>query len=376
VSSAPPVASPPRGPSAPVPSPRPSEPPRPAGLGRIVRLPGGISFRVEPRAVGVAVALIALLVVLLVLAVGTGEYSIPPGDVIATLLGGGDAGTQFVVETLRLPRALTGILVGAALGAGGAIFQSITRNPLGSPDVIGFTAGASAGALTVIVLFSGGAATVALGALGGGVATAVLVYLLAFRGGEGVQGYRLVLVGIGLSFVLFAVRDYLLTHAKLEQATVANVWITGSLNGRGWEHVVPVGLALALLLPLAALLSRELRMMEMGDDAALALGVPVARARGGLLAIGVALTAVATASAGPVLFVALAAPQIGRRLTRATGPGVGSAALTGAVLLIGSDFVAQRVFADSQLPVGVVTGVTGGAYLIWLLYHEWRDGRA
>jgi iron complex transport system permease protein len=342
-----------------------------------VRLPAlGISFRVQPRAVGVSLVLVVLLLVLLVLAVGTGEYSIPPGDVVATLLGGGDAGTSFVVETLRLPRALTGILVGAALGAAGAIFQSVTRNPLGSPDVIGFTAGASAGALVEIVVLGGGAAAVAGGALMGGVGTAILVYLLAFRGGEGVQGYRLVLIGIGLSYVLVAVREYLMTHAKLEQATVANVWITGSLNGRGWEHVVPVALALALLLPLAAALARELRMMELGDDAAVALGVSVGPARGGLLAIGVALTAVATASAGPVLFVALAAPQIARRLTRATGPGVGTAALTGAALLLTGDFAAQRVFPDSQLPVGVVTGVAGGGYLIWLLYHEWRDGRA
>lgn len=348
-----------------------------AGLGRILRVPLlGVRLRIQPRVLGVAAVLAGVALVLLVLAVSTGEYPISPGDVVATLLGGGDAGTSFVVETIRLPRALTALLVGAALGAAGAIFQSVTRNPLGSPDIIGFTSGAAAGAVLQIVVFDGGSGAVALGALGGGLATAVIVWALAFRGGQGVQGYRLILVGIGVSFVLIAITDYLFTRAKLEQAITANVWITGSLNGRGWEHVVPVAIALAVILPLALALARELRMMEMGDDAAQALGVSVSRARNGLLLLGVALTAAAVSSAGPVVFVALASPQIARRLTRATGPGIGSAALTGAVLLIASDFAAQRLFPGEQLPVGVVTGLVGGAYLIWLLSNEWRGGRA
>lgn len=175
--------------------------------------------------------------------------------------------------------------------------------------------------------------------------------------------------------MLVAVTDYLMTRARLEEATTATVWITGSLNGRGWEHVRPMLLALVLLPPLVALLGRQLRMMEMGDDAAKALGVAVERSRLALLLVGVGLTAVATASAGPVVFVALAAPQIARRLTRATGPGVGAAALMGSVLLLASDLAAQRLFPGSQLPVGVLTGVVGGVYLIWLLYHEWRSGR-
>ncbi len=352
-------------------------PPTLAGLGRIVRVPMlGLSVRLQPRVLGVAGALVVVAVIFVVLSVSTGEYQIGLGDVIATLLGGGDTGTSFIVETIRLPRALTAILVGGALGAAGAIFQSVTRNPLGSPDIIGFTSGATAGAVLQIVVFDAGSAGAALGALAGGLVTAAVVWALAFRSGQGVQGYRLILVGIGISFVLLAITNYLFTRANLEHAITANVWITGSLNGRGWEHVVPVGLALAVILPLVFLLARELRMIEMGDDAAHALGVSVGRARNGLLLLAVALTAVATSSAGPVLFVALASPQIARRLTRATGPGVGVAALTGAVLLIASDFAAQRVFPSAQLPVGVVTGLVGGGYLIWLLASEWRGSRA
>jgi iron complex transport system permease protein len=348
--------------------------PKPAGLGRIVRVPVlGLHVRLHPRVLGVAAALAVLVVVFVVLAVSTGDYPIGLGDVVMTLLGQGDAGMSFVVETIRLPRALTAILVGAALGAAGAIFQSVTRNPLGSPDIIGFTSGATAGAVFQIVILDAGASGAALGALAGGLTTAAVVWGLAFRGGQGIQGYRLILVGIGISFVMLAITNYLFTRAKLEHAITANVWITGSLNGRGWEHVVPVALALVVILPLVFALARELGMMELGDDAAQALGVQVGRARNGLLLLAVALTAVATSAAGPVLFVALASPQIARRLTRATGPNVGVAALTGAVLLIASDFAAQRVFPGQQLPVGVVTGLVGGAYLIWLLSNEWRS---
>ena len=324
------------------------------------------------RSVAVGLALTAALLALLVWSVGTGEIAIPPGDVVATLLGGGDRSTGFVIETLRLPRALTGALIGIALGAAGAIFQSITRNPLGSPDIVGFVQGASAAAVLEIVVFGGGTYAIAAGAVAGGLVTALVVYGLSARGG--VQGYRLVLVGIGVSAILIAVTDYLLTRSTLEQAQAAQVWLTGSLNGRGWEHVRPIALALVLLLPATALLIRPLRMLELGDDSARALGVAVERSRLALVLIAVGLTAVATAAAGPIVFVALAAPQIARRLTRASGPGVACAALMGGVLLLGADCASRWLFGDAVLPVGVMTGVCGGVYLTWLLTREWKRG--
>ena len=346
-----------------------------AGLGRIVRLPlGDGSLRVAPRSIAVGWALVAVLVVLLILVIGTGDYPIAPVDVVATLLGGGDPGTRFVVETLRLPRGLTGAMVGAALGASGATFQSLTRNPLGSPDILGFATGASVGALLEIIVFGGGTFAIAAGSVAGAMATALLVYGLAFK--RGVQSYRLVLVGIAISFMMLAFINFLLSRATTEIALTAQVWLTGSLNGRGWEHVWPVAAALLVLLPLTALLARSLRMLELGDETAGALGVAVERSRLALIFVAVALTAVGVACAGPVAFVALAAPQIARRLTRATGPGVGCAALTGAVLLVGADYASQRLFGDTQLPVGVLTGLLGGVYLIWLLTREWHKGAA
>jgi len=333
--------------------------------------------RVPQRTLVASGALGAVALVLLVVAVGTGDFPIPLGDVVAALLGRGDRATSFVVETLRLPRALTALLVGAALGAAGAVFQSISRNPLGSPDIIGFTAGSSAAAVFEIVVVGGGTVAVAAGSIVGGLLTAALVYGLALRGrAGGVPGYRLVLVGIGVGATLEAVTSYLLTRSRIEDVQSATVWLTGSLNGRGWEHVWPTAGALAVLLPALAVLQRPLRMIEMGDDTARALGVPVERARLALIVLAVLLTAVATAAAGPVLFVALAAPQIARRLTGATGPGVLTAALTGAVLLLASDVAAQRLFPATPLPVGVMTGAVGGLYLVWLLAQEARKGRA
>jgi iron complex transport system permease protein len=211
---------------------------------------------------------------------------------------------------------------------------------------------------------------VAGGALAGGLLTGIAMYLLAFK--RGVQGHRLVLVGVGLSAMLIALTQYLLTRARVDDALAAAVWVAGSLNGRGWEHVRPLAAAVAVLLPLLVLLSGHLRMMEMGDEAATALGVPVERSRLALILIGVVTAAVATAAAGPIAFVALAAPQLARRLTRAVGPGLIAAGLMGAALLLASDLVVQRLFPSSQLPVGVATGVIGGLYLMWLLAREWR----
>jgi iron complex transport system permease protein len=340
---------------------------------RGLRGPGRIAVRVAARAALVLLALLAGALGLAAYALSTGDYRIPVGDVLRALAGRGRPADEFVVLSLRLPRVLTALLVGAAFGVGGALFQSVARNPLASPDLIGFDAGAATGALLVLLVAHGSSAQVAGGAAAAGVATALLVYLLAMK--HGVQGDRLILVGIGLAAVLTAANDYLLTRATVTDARTAAVWLTGSLNARGWEHVRPAAVTLAVLLPLALWLGRGLRMLELGDDLARALGVHCERTRLAALVVGVGLAAVATASAGPVAFVALAAPQIARRLTGAAGPNAAAAALAGAVLLVGADLAAQRAFAPTQLPVGVVTAAFGGLYLAGLLAGRWRAGR-
>lgn len=340
---------------------------------RAIRTPGGLSLRLDVRAtVVVGLILLAALTASVVL-IGTGDFPISAGDVLKTLLGNGNAGQEFIINELRLPRVLVGLLVGASLGLGGALFQAISRNPLGSPDVLGLSQGATAGALTMIVLFSGSATQVTVGALGGGLVTGFAIYLLAWK--QGVHGYRLVLVGIGVSAMVTAVNGYLLTRSTLTEATQAVVWMTGSLSGRDWTQVWPLLWLCAVLVPLVLANARGLRMMEMGDDVSNALGVRVERVRLLLLVAAVLLTAAATAAAGPVSFVALTAPQLARRLTRSPGPNLVPSLCMGATLLVTADWVSQKVFGADQLPVGVVTGVLGGVYLLWLLVTERRAGR-
>ncbi|MEU6402619.1 iron chelate uptake ABC transporter family permease subunit [Streptomyces sp. NPDC046985] len=348
----------------------PARAPRPP---RTVRAPGGLALRLDGRALAVVALLTLVALAASVALIGAGDFPVSASDVLRTLLGQGDRGQEFVVRELRLPRALVGLLVGACLGLGGALFQSVSRNPLGSPDVLGLSQGATAGALTVIVLLSGGAAAVTLGALVGGLATGLCLYLLAWK--RGVHGYRLVLVGIGVNAVVTAVDGYLVTKADFVDAARAVVWMTGSLSGRDWTQVWPLLAVCAVLLPLVLGNARGLRMLEMGDDTAYALGVRVERVRLLTTAAAVLLTAAATAAAGPVSFVALIAPQLARRLTRSPGPNLAPSLCMGAVLLVTADWAAQRAFGADQLPVGVVTGVLGGVYLLWLLVTERRKGR-
>ncbi|GAA4680598.1 ABC transporter permease [Phytohabitans rumicis] len=320
------------------------------------------------RSVAVGAALLAFCAAVGILALGTGDYPLSPAGVLRALFGGGTPATEYIVLDLRLPRVLTALAVGAALGASGAIFQSLTRNPLGSPDVIGFTAGASAGALIMIIVAGAGLASIAFGAVLGGALAAAAVYLLAYR--RGTHGYRLVIIGVAVQALLTSLSTYLLVRANIFDAQRAALWIMGSLNARDWAHAAVAGGALALLMPVVLMLGRRALVLEMGDETARALGVSVERVRLALIATAVGLAAAGTACAGPIAFVALAAPQLARRLTRATGPNVVPAAAMGAALLLASDLLAQRALPTTQLPVGVVTACLGGAYLIWLL--GWR----
>jgi iron complex transport system permease protein len=342
----------------------------PLGSARVLRPAAGVSWRWHPRAAVVCTAAAALLAGLVLLAVVVGDFPVPVGEALTVLVGGGEGPSTFIVRELRLPRALAAIGVGAALGMSGALFQTLVRNPLGSPDLIGFTGGASAGAVAGIVL--AGVTGIALvgSAMAGGLLTAVVVYVLAYR--RGVLGTRLVLVGIAVGAMLNAVTWWLLSRAELTEAQVAAVWLVGSLTARGWDHVLVLAVVLVALAPLAVVAARWLRIMELGDDAARALGLPVGRAQVLVAGLGVALAAIGVAIAGPVPFVALAAPQLARRLVRGAGVGLVSSALVGAVLLLAGDIAAQRALAPAAVPVGVATGILGGVYLAWLLISEGR----
>jgi iron complex transport system permease protein len=335
----------------------------------VVRL-GTASMRLSWRAIVVVVGLLLGAVVLAILAIGIGKYAIAPTDVLGVLFGTNTSFDRVVVLEWRMPRMLMALLIGAALGISGAIFQALTRNPLGSPDIIGINFGAYTGALVVFATVGVGYYAVAAGALVGALLTAVLVYALSYR--NGVAGYRLIVVGIGVSAVLNSVNQWIVIKLDFHTAVTASVWQQGTLSGLSWTQVVPMTVCLAVLAVALAALGPQLPVMQMGDDAAGALGVRTERARLAYLVVGVALVALACAAAGPITFIALAAPQIARRLTATPGVGLVPSAAMGAVLLLVGDVIAQHLLPGNELPVGAVTVSLGGAYLIYLLVTQAR----
>ncbi len=326
----------------------------------------------QARSLAVIVVLALIVFVTFCVSLSLGDFRIPVIDVVKTLFGGGDKATEFIVNQLRLPRALTGLLVGAALGMSGAIFQSIARNPLASPDIIGVTYGASAFAVFAIVTLGLTGVAVSGLAIVGAVLTAFIMYVLAWR--HGVSSYRLILIGIGIGAIATSITSYLLTKARVEIAQQALIWLTGSLNGRDWSNVRSLAITLVVLVPLTAFLVHRLRILQLGDETAYGLGLRVESSRLGLIVIAVLMAAVATAAAGPIGFVAFVAAPIARRLTRSPGPAMIASALLGALVVALSDLIAQHAFGDTQLPVGVVTGVVGAPYLMFLLARTNRVG--
>lgn len=329
--------------------------------------------RGRARTWSVAAALLAAVVVLLCASLSVGDFAIPLPDVLRTLAGGGDASTGFIVLRVRLPRAVTAIGAGAAFGLSGSIFQTLIRNPLASPDVIGITAGASAAAVIAIVALGLGGAAVPGMAVAGALITALAIYLLAWR--RGVTGNRLVLVGIGVAAALSSVVSFLLTRADVYTAQQALLWLTGSLDGADWPRARVLLYCLAPLLPATVAAARTLPALSLGDDTAKGLGVRVERGRLLLILVGVCLAAVATAATGPVAFVAFLAGPLARRLVHGRGPALGLSALTGAVVMLGADFAGQHLFGPTAFPVGVITGVLGAPVLLWLLARTNRVGQ-
>nr|WP_237686243.1 iron chelate uptake ABC transporter family permease subunit [Arthrobacter jiangjiafuii] len=320
----------------------------------------------------VIAALGAAVVVLFTVNILLGTYTVTIPDFFRILGGEQLQGATYIVMESKLPRAVIGTMVGAAFGIAGSIFQTMLRNPLASPDIIGISYGASASAVVAIIVFGAAGTSVSLAALAGALLVALAIYLLARRGGA--AGYRLILVGIGFAAVLQAIVTFLMTRTDARTATQALVWLNGSLNPASWDRAVVLAGALLVLLPAVAVLARQLRGLELGDDAAAGLGLRVEASRLGLLITGVALAAVATAAAGPISFVAFLSGPIAHRLLRGRHS-LAASALVGAVIVLAADFAGANLVPGISLPVGVVTGALGAPFLLWLLVTSNRVGR-
>ena len=337
---------------------------------------GTASWLVPLRAAVLTLVGLVVLLGLFVLDLSLGEFQIPFLDVVSTLFGGGDAGQAFIIRELRLPQTTVAALVGMALGLAGALTQTFARNPLASPDILGVTEGASVGAVAVIVLTGtagssaglvGGTLQVVglpLAAFAGGLLTAIVLYALSWR--RGIDGGRFVLIGIGIGATLSAVVSWLLTRARIEDATSATVWLNGSLNARGWDQALPVAVTLLVLTPVCLVLILDLNAMQLGDDSARGLGVRLQTTQVLVLIAAVALTAVSVSAVGPLEFVAFVVPQVALRLVRGSRPPMLASMVLGGVLVVGADLI-TRVVLPFALPAGLVTAAVGAPYLIYLL---------
>ncbi|WP_070969125.1 FecCD family ABC transporter permease [Vibrio sonorensis] len=328
---------------------------------------GQYSIRYNRREITIAVILALMVFLLTSFALTVGKFPISSEQIIAIALGEHSYPLQErVLVNIRLPRILTALCVGAALGVSGAIFQSVSNNPLGSPDIIGFTSGAATGALLQIIMYRAEPWQVSAAAVAGGMATALVVYFLSRKQGQ-VGRYRLILTGIGVGSILTALNGLLLVKGDLDDALTAGLWLSGSLHSRTWQHVVPVFIALLVCIPLIKLLVRSQLMSEMGNDIARQLGVRVESVQFAMMLLAVVLAAMATGAAGPIAFIALAAPQLVRRLRASEGLPIISSALMGACLLVCADLLTMLLPWQLVLPIGRVTGILGGLYLLWLL---------
>ncbi|MGQ4601174.1 iron chelate uptake ABC transporter family permease subunit [Nocardia sp. R6R-6] len=337
---------------------------------------GPISVALRPTMVLIVALLAAIVLGLLCLDLAVGESRLPLGRVLDVLAGGGTKAQRFIVLESRLPRVLTALVVGFALGLSGAITQSILHNPLAAPDMLGVTSGASLGAVAALVA-GGGASTglaisvgTPLAALAGGLLTAVAIYVLAWgrspTGTHGVTGLRLVLIGVGVNALLLAGISSLLTRASLADAQRAQLWLNGSLNSADSAHSASTAIGAAVAAVIALGSARTLAALRFGAETTRALGVRIQAQQAVLIGAAVVAASVATAAAGPVGFVALTAPQIARRLLSTPGEPLVGAALIGSILVIGADAASRTVF-PVELPVGVVTAVLGGPFLLYLL---------
>lgn len=339
--------------------------------GHVFRTPG-LSIRIRERSLVVGGALVLAIAGLSLWALAAGDFPLALNRVLATLAGQGEGSENFIVLGLRLPRVLTAIFSGIAFGVAGALLQSLARNPLASPDIIGFDAGAAFGAVATVIVFGATGAMIAVGAIGGGLAAAAIVLIASWR--NGVAPLRLVLIGIGAGAFFYAGMNFLLTRSDIFEAAAAQAWLTGSLNARVWLHVGIAGIGAALLVPAALALHAALERLEMGDDLAAALGTRVEAVRVAAGLVAVLLASVAVAAAGPLPFVALAAAPLARRMTGASGPTLFTAGLVGAVIVLGADLMGRIAFAPVQLPAGIFTAVLGAPYLLWLLATQIRKG--
>ncbi|MFD1957405.1 FecCD family ABC transporter permease [Paenibacillus thailandensis] len=332
---------------------------------------GTAPFAANKKRAAVIAALTVITAALFLGGLSVGSTMLNPVDVVIHLAGAGNGDLAFAVDTVRLPRMVLAMLAGAALGVAGLIMQGVVRNPLGSPDVIGVTGGASFAAVFFMTYLSGtvGIGWLPVAAIAGASAVSALIYSLAWK--RGVSPVRLVLVGIGLAAFTGALTTTMIVMSDIDSALSAYLWLTGSVYGATWSDVYALLPWTAVLIPLSVFYSRAAGVMELGDETASGLGVRVQAHRLSMLAICVALAGSAVAYAGGIGFVGLIAPHMARKLIgRPFGPNVAASALIGGTIVAAADVVARTAFLPLDIPAGVFVSGIGAPFFIYLLYRS------
>ena len=343
-----------------------------ADAGRLWIVVGRWSVLITPRHVIVGLMLLVLSLAVAVAALRLGKFPVSTQEAIDALQGQGRRIVQVVIVKWKLPRIVLGLVAGLALGVAGALFQTITRNPLGSPDLIGFSTGAQTGILISILLLPGSMLSASLASFIGGAAVGTVTYLVSLRGGF--TGLRFILVGIAISSMLVSVNRWLLVRVDDDEGLGALKAITGTLGAARWPVVAPTCLAIGVTVVLTLLASRHLQVLCLGEQVATVLGSPTRRASALLILLGTVLVAVVTMAAGPIGFVALVAPHLARFLTGSPQSPLLVSGLTGSLLLVGADLLSQLVL--ESMPVSVVTNAVGGLYLMVALTVAARGRRS
>ncbi|MBO8164015.1 MAG: iron ABC transporter permease [Brevibacillus sp.] len=329
-----------------------------------------VSFQIEKRSILVVVVLSVLTVLSCILGAGIGDTMIDPLEVIGTIAGVGSGEHDFVILTLRLPRIIVALLVGAGLGVAGAILQGIIRNPLASPDIIGITGGATVAAVAFITFLSGRVSVhwLPLAAITGAALISLLIYVLAWN--RGVTPLRLVLIGIGLQVSMSAASTMMIVLGPFHTVNQAYIWMTGSVYGSSWNQVYTLLPWMLVLIPGVMAYARHINVQEMDDSISTGLGAAVEKQRFLVLLFSVALTGAAVAVAGAITFVGLLAPHIARRLVgRSFQVLVPVSAMIGGLIVFVADLIARTAFYPLDIPAGVFTAGVGAPFFIYLLFR-------
>ena len=319
--------------------------------------------------VTVSLTILLFIVSWAMLLLGSTIY--PVKDVISVLLGEEIKGASFAVHSIRLPRMIAGLFAGFAFGIGGHIFQTMLRNPLANPNVIGITTGSSAAAVFCIIILHTSNAVVSISSIVGGLVTVLFIYV--FSKGKSFSIGRLILVGIGIQAMLNSFISYLLLVGAQQDIPAALRWLSGSLNGSQMHDLPPLILGVMIFAPIIILLGKQLSILELGEQAATSLGVRIDRTRLLLIVSSVCVISLATATTGPIAFVAFLSGPIAKRLVGAGYSAIIPAGLVGANLVLAADLVGQFAF-EVRYPVGIITGIIGAPYLIYLLIRMNRKG--